>query len=129
MAAAGRRIGAPALVPPQTLVPDSSRRLSDGLVIETSVLARLLGVKLLTLEGTVLVSPAQIHELGDPSTASAPTRGSTAAPRQASGNDRPAPRQDSMPSPRLDEAPGTRLGLAARMIHESSDDLRDLDHP
>jgi len=34
------------------------------MLIETSVLARLFGFKLLTLEGTVVVSPAQFRELG-----------------------------------------------------------------
>ena len=47
---------------PQRVVPDSSKRLSDGLLIETSVLARLFGFKLLTLEGTVVVTPAQLRE-------------------------------------------------------------------
>ena len=37
---------------------------SDGFAVETHVLARLLGVKLLTLEGVVLVSPAQVSQDG-----------------------------------------------------------------
>ena len=48
---------------PPVAVPDGNKDLSGGVLIETSVLARLLGVKLLTLEGTVVVSPADIRPL------------------------------------------------------------------
>ena len=48
---------------PPVAVPDGNKDLSGGVLIETSVLARLLGVKLLTLEGTVIVSPADIRPL------------------------------------------------------------------
>lgn len=58
-AAASRRVvlaptGAPALV-----APDESVALSDGAIVETSILARLLGIKLLTIEGTVILFPAK----------------------------------------------------------------------
>jgi hypothetical protein len=45
----------------QALSPSADSRLADGVLVEASVLARLLGLKLLTLEGTVLLSPAQVH--------------------------------------------------------------------
>ena len=42
--------------------PDGSRRLSHGVVVETSILARLFGFRLLRLEGTVVLSPAEFTE-------------------------------------------------------------------
>jgi hypothetical protein len=44
----------------RTARPDSRRRPSDGLVIEASILARLLRIRLLTLEATVVVAPAEV---------------------------------------------------------------------
>ncbi|HEX7292205.1 MAG TPA: hypothetical protein VF250_13860 [Conexibacter sp.] len=35
-------------------------RPSDGLVVEASIVARLLGIRLLTLHATVVVSPAEV---------------------------------------------------------------------
>lgn len=40
--------------------PDLRRRPSDGLVIEAFVLARLLRIRLLTLEATVALVPADV---------------------------------------------------------------------
>ena len=42
------------------LTPDRDSRLSDGVVIETRLRARLLGAPLLKVDGTVLVSPARL---------------------------------------------------------------------
>lgn len=36
------------------------RRLSEGVALRASVVARLLGIRLLTLDATVLVAPAEI---------------------------------------------------------------------
>lgn len=108
-------------------VPDSSKRLSDGLVIETSVLARLFGFKLLTLQGTVLVSPAQLRELSMPSD----ERPAGAASQCAAGDDVPVPPRETGQgaSPRLRPhgAHGARLGLAKRLLSESADELRGLE--
>jgi len=41
-------------------VPDRRRRPSDGIVVEASILARLLGMRLLTLDATVVVAPADV---------------------------------------------------------------------
>ena len=81
----------------------------DGLAVETHVLARLLGIKLLTLEGVVLISPAQVsrggvneavaQQLAPPSTNGVPGRTS----------------------------PGTSLGDAARLLDECTEELRTLD--
>jgi hypothetical protein len=38
---------------------DRRRRASDGLLIRASILARLLGIRLLKLDATVVVSPAE----------------------------------------------------------------------
>ena len=46
--------------PPALVSPDSSSD-TDAVIIEASVLARLLGVRLLTLEATVVLSPAQVR--------------------------------------------------------------------
>jgi hypothetical protein len=43
-----------------TAVPDRRRRLSDGVLVDASVQARLLGLRLLTLDATVVISPAQV---------------------------------------------------------------------
>lgn len=49
--------------------PDRRKRLSDGVLVEASVLARVLGVRLLTLEATVVLAPAEIaaHPAARPS--------------------------------------------------------------
>jgi pyridoxal biosynthesis lyase PdxS len=41
-------------------VPDRRRRPSDGIVVEASILARVLGARLLTLDATVVVAPADV---------------------------------------------------------------------
>lgn len=43
-----------------TAVPDRRRRPSDGLVVEASILARLLGIRLLKLDATVVIVPADV---------------------------------------------------------------------
>jgi hypothetical protein len=58
--AASRRLLNSAAGPTADLAPDPSEP-GDAVIIETAVLARLLGVKLLTLEGTVVLSPASAH--------------------------------------------------------------------
>jgi hypothetical protein len=43
-----------------TAVPDRRKRLSQGILIEASVLARLLGIRLLKLDATVVLTPADV---------------------------------------------------------------------
>lgn len=50
-------------------IPGSTRRLSEGVALKASVVARLLGIRLLTLDATVLVAPA---EIASPPTAPVP---------------------------------------------------------
>ena len=43
-----------------TAARDRRRRPSDGVVVEASILARLLGLRLLTLDATVVLVPAEV---------------------------------------------------------------------
>ena len=43
-----------------TAIPDGARRLADGFVIEASIVARLLGIRLLRVEARLVVSPAEM---------------------------------------------------------------------
>ena len=43
-----------------TAVPDRRRRPSDGIVVEASILARVLGIRLLTVDATVAIAPADV---------------------------------------------------------------------
>lgn len=47
-----------------TAVPDGTRRLSHGIVVEGKVLARLLGIRLLTLDASVVIAPAEVGAPG-----------------------------------------------------------------
>jgi hypothetical protein len=44
-----------------TAVPDERRSLSDAIVIEASIAGRVLGLRLLRLEASVVVTPANIE--------------------------------------------------------------------
>lgn len=43
-----------------TATPDRTRRPSDGLVVEALIVARLLGIRLLKLDATVVIAPAEV---------------------------------------------------------------------
>lgn len=105
------------------VIPDSSKRLSDGLVIETAVVARLLGVKLLTLEGTVLASPAQLKEFEARAPSVSPAGARPAASSQVTPPaQRRAPTALSAPSP--SEPHGMQLLRAEGLLRESADELQ-----
>ena len=53
-----RTLGAPTAA--VTAIPDATKQLSDGLIIDASVVARLLGLRLVTLDASLTVAPAQI---------------------------------------------------------------------
>lgn len=55
--AAARTVRRPARVV-VTAVPDRRRRLSEGMLVEASIIARVLGAKLLSLEASIVVLPA-----------------------------------------------------------------------
>ncbi|HWM75892.1 MAG TPA: hypothetical protein VNQ53_19235, partial [Nocardioides sp.] len=58
------------------LLPDGASQLSDGIVVETRLTARLLGVRLLRVDGIVLMSPARLS--GPPPAASPRVRATDA---------------------------------------------------
>jgi hypothetical protein len=135
-AADAQRIFEPVPLSRQMVVPDSSKRLSDGLVIETSIVARLLGVKLLTLNGTVFASPGHLRHPGIPSHDPS-SHGTSANPgplgdRQQSTHQHnvlvPPPRLGGRTSSatRFDGTHGSGLESAARLIRESDLELRAL---
>lgn len=61
-------------------VPDRRRRLGDGTLVEASILARVLGVRVLTLATTVVLVPADIC---DSSSAPHPSTRSALAPMRS----------------------------------------------
>jgi hypothetical protein len=40
--------------------PDRRRRLSEGVLVDASIRARLLGIRLLTIDATVVLAPADV---------------------------------------------------------------------
>jgi hypothetical protein len=76
-----------------TALPDRNRRASDGVLIKASVLARLLGLRLLTLDATVVLMPAEVTAPQSPA-------------------HQPAGRASARPPGRLPTAPGASRGLA-----------------
>jgi hypothetical protein len=92
-----------------TAIPDRRRRPSDGILVEASILARLLGIRLLTLDATVVLVPADVP---------APS----AAPRDS-------PVRTSPPSPGLPRARsgavGGGLADAVRSINEGAELLAE----
>ena len=46
--------------PAGTLAPDPASHLSDGVVVETRLIARLLGVRILRVDGVVHLAPASL---------------------------------------------------------------------
>ena len=87
------------------LTPDGRRRLSEGALVEASVVARLLGVRLLRVHATVALAPAEVR----PATTPVRVAGSR-------GLTRAAPRGRS-------SAPGHRLPDAVRSIDEAAEIL------
>jgi len=95
-------------------------------LIEASVLARLLGIKLLTLEGTVVASPAQVRDIIE----APPSAGVTSVGYDDDDVATPERRVGSLAagedSPQ-GQAVGVRLGLVAELLRESSNALHDID--
>jgi hypothetical protein len=85
-----------------TIQPDPGRSLADGVVVETRLVARLLGIKLLRVDGVVLLSPGRVGEPRPPG----PVPTSSREQRTADG-----------------VRPGERLALAGRLIASTGDRL------
>jgi hypothetical protein len=90
-----------------TAVPDRRRRLSEGILVEATILARLLGIRLLKLDATVVLMPAEV------------------AARSAAPCDPPA--IDGIPPTRLYPA-GRGLAEAIRHINEGEELLAEARH-
>ena len=93
---------------------------SDGLAVETHILARLLGVKLLTLEGVVLVSPAAVSREGSATASTPTTRTVSKAPAREISSRRHNADTNGL-------TPGSGLAGAARLLDECTEELRALD--
>ena len=96
------------------LTPDRDSRLSDGVVIETRLRARVLGAPLLKVDGTVLVSPARLVASTPPTV----VRGTVVSDAHTVSG--AAPRSQGV-------APGTALAQAASLLEESRKRLRAVD--
>jgi len=90
--------------------PAETSTLAGGAVVRASLVARLLGLRLLTVEGTVLLSPVSF---GAPPADTARTTARTTA---------------HLDTKTVTEGIGARLARSARLLDESIDDLRALDH-
>ena len=93
-----------------TAIPDRRRRLSDGVLVDASIHARLLGLRLLTVDATIVLVPADVAGPSPPTDRPAPRR--------------PAPRS-SPQVPRRSVAAGPRLAQAVRTINEAAELLAE----
>ena len=95
-----------------TAVPDRRKRLSQGFLVDASVLARVVGIRLLELDATVVLTPADVAA-------------QSAAPRDLPSLE-PAPRLDLAPGP--PHHAGRGLAEAIRHIHEGEELLAEARH-
>jgi hypothetical protein len=98
-------------------VPDRTRRLSDGVLVDASLQARLLGMRLLTVDATVVLAPADAGGIVP--------AGLGVAPRAAEG-----PRERTLPRPsggawRVPRPAGRGLAEAVRSINEGAELLAE----
>ena len=87
------------------MVPDPGKRLSDGVLLQATIRARFLGIRILTLDTTVVLAPADI----------------AAAPSPRAGPPTIAPRRSLTvpPTPSRTAAPG--LAAAVRSLNEGAE--------
>jgi hypothetical protein len=88
-----------------TAVPDPRKRLSDGVLAEACIRARLIGIPLLKIEGSVVLAPAGL---------TAPT----SAPRDRPIRSSPRPSDTAQTD---SAAPGQGLLEAVRTINEGAE--------
>jgi hypothetical protein len=69
-----------------TVAPDRRRRLSQGALVEASILARLLGLRILRLEATMVLTPADVKPSTGPQRVA--RRPSSASPLRRSASPR-----------------------------------------
>jgi hypothetical protein len=53
--------GSSRVAPPATLAPHAASHLSDGVVVQTHLVARLLGMRILRVDGVVHLAPARLE--------------------------------------------------------------------
>jgi hypothetical protein len=125
---AGSHPLAVATTPGREVAADAQSQLSDGVIVETSVLARLLGVKLLTLEGVVVLSPAHLRDAawGRDSIESAPRRPSSAETEALGASPRLARIDAQRQSSETGSPVGGRLDDAEQILAQCSTALRKL---
>jgi hypothetical protein len=92
-----------------TVATDRRGRLSQGVLLEGSIVARLLGLRLLTLEATVVLAPADV------TTGSIGQRDAARRPASAS-------------LPRRAPVPGRELAAAVRNLDEGARLLEQARH-
>jgi hypothetical protein len=97
------RPGRTVALPLATMQPDEESRLSDGVLVETALVARVLGLRLLRVDGTVLLAPARLHE------------------RRA---DTPTTTPPSLPTDGAELEPGLHLVEARRLLRTNGERLR-----
>jgi hypothetical protein len=85
-----------------TAFPDPRKRLSDGVLVDACIRARLLGIPLLKVEATIVLAPAGL-----------------AAPRAS------APRGVTIKGSAQPGPPGRELAEAVRSIHEGEELLAE----
>jgi hypothetical protein len=112
-------------VPRQVVQPGGGSGLSDGIVVEASVLARLLGIKLLTLEGTVVLSPADLREIG--ANGGHPLRTASAGAHSQDG--RASLASEAEVDSDDGRGIGTRLASAEQIVASCSETLARLGKP
>jgi hypothetical protein len=99
-----------------TAVPDRGARFSDGVLVKASILARLLGIRLLKLDASVVVVPAAVRTpSSEPQDSSARVSGDRPAPSPAV----PPARSPAVP-PARSGAIGGGLADAVRSINEGA---------
>ncbi len=84
--------------------PDRRRSLSDGVLVDASIHARLLGLRLLRIDASIVLVPADIR----------PAAPAALPPAQHTG------RRSAAPAPRRSVAAGPRLAQAVRSINEAA---------
>jgi len=94
---------------PLTVVPDSRRRLSDAVLVEARILARVMGIRLLSLDATVVLVPGDV-------TASPSAVADPSAPALGLLRPSAAPQAES-------RAAGRGLAEAVRSIDEGAEIL------
>jgi hypothetical protein len=98
-----------------------NRTLAGGAVVRTSLVARLLGLRLLTVEGTVLVTPASFGVPTD-----RPAR-RTSSLLEVTTTTALRPKARNPAVGKQDSGIGSRLDASAQLLDESVEDLQALD--